>query len=134
MQNTKCTIRNQFSVLHFVFWGAEYEMCHWTSVFCVTFCVPGCGIQNVQLEISFLCCICDPGCCNIPLHLVTVPGNCTHEGLLRHIPMSCGPLIWFVTASHYVIVSTVPIVIDMTHYVIVTTVFSPNTLFCNIAL
>src|SRR6266542_2519923 len=82
--------------------------------------------------------------CNIPLHLVTVPGNHTHEGLPWHIPMSRSPLIQFVTTSHYVIVPTVPIVIDMTHYVIVptvpividtthyvivTTVFPSNTLF-----
>jgi len=72
--------------------------------------------------------------CNIPLHLVTVPGNCTHEGLPRHVPMSRGPLIQFVTASHYVIVPTVPIVIDTTHYVIVTTVFPPDTLFHTIVL
>src|SRR6266545_4111971 len=72
--------------------------------------------------------------CNVPLHLVTVPGNRTHEGLLRLVPTSHGPLTQFITASHYIIVSTVPIVIDMTHYVIVTTVFPPNTLFCTIAL
>src|SRR6266545_503080 len=72
--------------------------------------------------------------CNVLLHLVTVPGNRTHEGLPWHIPTSCGPLIWFVTASHYVIVPTVRIVVDMTHYVIVTTVFPSNTLFCTIAL
>jgi len=72
--------------------------------------------------------------CNVPLHLVMVPGNRTHEGLPRHVPMSRGPLIRFVTASHYVIVPTVPIVIDMSHYVIVTTVFPPDTLFRTIAL
>src|SRR6266545_4896735 len=71
---------------------------------------------------------------NVLLHLVTVPGNHTHEGLPWHVPTSRGPLIWFVTASHYVIVPTVPIVIDMTHYVIVTTVFPPDTLFRTIAL
>ncbi len=72
--------------------------------------------------------------CNVPLHLITVSGNRTHEGLPRYVPMSHGLLIWFVTASHYVIVPTVPIVVDMTHYVIVTTVFPPNTLFHTIAL
>ncbi len=56
-----------------------------------------------------------------------VPGNHTHEGLPWHIPTSRGSLIWFVTASHYVIVPTVPIVI-------VTTVFPPDTLFRTIAL
>ena len=65
--------------------------------------------------------------CNVPLHLVIVPGNRTHKGLPQHIPMSCGPLIQFVTTSHYVIVPTVPIVID-------TTVFPPDTLFRTIAL
>src|SRR6266545_2000997 len=65
--------------------------------------------------------------CNVPLHLVTVPGNRTHKGLPWHIPTSCSPLIWFVTASHYVIVPTVTIVVD-------TTVFPPDTLFCTIAL
>ena len=63
-----------------------------------------------------------------------VPGNHTHEGHPQHVPMSRGPLIQFVTTSHYVIVPTVPIVVDMTHYVIVTTVFPPDTLFYTIAL
>ena len=74
--------------------------------------------------------------CNVPLHLVTVPGNRIHKGLPWHVPMSRGPLIQFVTASHYVIVPTIPIqvVVDMTHYVIVTTVFPSDTLFHTIAL
>ena len=72
--------------------------------------------------------------CNVLLHLVMVPSNHTHEILPRHVQTSCSPLIRFITASHYVIVSTVPIVIDMTHYVIVTTVFPPDTLFHTIAL
>jgi len=72
--------------------------------------------------------------CNVPLHLVTVPGNHTHEGLPQHVPTSCGLLVQFVTASHYVIVPTIPIVIDTTHYIIVTTVFPPDTLFRTIVL
>jgi len=82
--------------------------------------------MGVEWEIK------DVGECNVPLHLVMVPGNHTHEGLPRHVPTSCGPLIRFITASHYVIVPTVPIVIDMTHYIIVITVFPSDTLFCTI--
>jgi len=62
--------------------------------------------------------------CNVPLHLVTVPGNRTHGRLPQIID---GPLIQFISTSHCVIVSTVPIVIDMT-------VFSPDTLFRTMVL
>src|SRR6266508_1775305 len=37
--------------------------------------------------------------CNVPLHLVTLPGNRTHGVFHGSFPMSRGPLIRFVTTS-----------------------------------
>src|SRR6266545_7735917 len=49
--------------------------------------------------------------CNVLLHLVMVPSNHIHGRLLRIVLTTHGPLVQFVSASYYVIVSTFPIVI-----------------------
>src|SRR6266545_6125122 len=40
-----------------------------------------------------------PSRCNVPLHLVTLPGNRTHGVFRGSFPMSRGPLIRFITTS-----------------------------------
>src|SRR6266545_4664965 len=71
--------------------------------------------------------------CNVPLHLVTLPGNRTHEEFRGSFPMSRGPLILFVTTSIMFLFHCLHCP-DTRHYVIVTTLFSHPIIICPVII
>src|SRR6266545_3978936 len=71
--------------------------------------------------------------CNVPLHLVTLPGNRTHGVFRGSFPMSRGPLIRFVTTSIMFLFHCLHCH-DTRHYVIVTTLFSHPIIICPVII